>query len=166
MIAEWIANERQLAVDPDDLTVAELYEMSRAAEFSPRSLNAGRQWMINLDWYRTNINRMTSRIRRVFHWATENELIAPSVYHGLQAVSGLKRGLSEARESKPVQSVAHDHVDMIREYVARQLWAIIRLQLLTAAHNGPTETVGHNLPDSLPETGRDSKKLSGIGQKP
>ena len=172
LLAEWIANGRQLAADPDEITVSELlarfwvhaqthyrningeptseldsfkwamhrvrelYGKTSAARFSPRSLKAVRQSMIDAGWCRTNINRMTGRVKHIFRWGVENELVAPSVYHGLQAVTGLKRGRTDARESEPVRVVLDEHIEAVREHVSRQVWALIRLQLLTAARAG------------------------------
>ena len=72
-----------------------------AAEFSPLKLKAVREEMIRLGWCRTNINRQIDRLKHVFKWSAENELVPPSVYHRLQAVARLKAGRSEARESEP-----------------------------------------------------------------
>lgn len=72
----------------------------------------------------------------MFKWATENELVEPSVYHGLQAVGGLKRGRSDARETDPVRPVPVEHVDAVLPLVSVQVAAMIRLQLLTGMRPG------------------------------
>lgn len=41
----------------------------------------------------------------MFHWAVEMEVIPPSVLYGLQAVQGLRKGRSGARETAPVLPV-------------------------------------------------------------
>lgn len=83
--------------------VRELYGRTNANEFGPLALKAVRQRMIDNGWSRGYINKSIGRIRRCFKWAVENELVRPDMYHGLMAVSGLRKGRSEAREPDPVQ---------------------------------------------------------------
>ena len=73
---------------------------------------------------------------RVFGWGVENELIPPSVHHGLKAVSSLKKGRSEARESEPVKPVLESFVEAVQPFVSRQVWAMIQLQRLTGMRPG------------------------------
>ncbi|MEQ8637444.1 hypothetical protein [Gimesia maris] len=58
------------------------------------ALRAVRQQTIDQGWSRPYINRQVNRIRRMFRWGTENELVPPNVLHALCAVSPLKRGRS------------------------------------------------------------------------
>jgi integrase len=110
-----------------------LYGHTKAVEFGPRSLKTVRQKMIAMGWCRNNINKSISRLKTVFKWAVAEEIIPGSVYQALMAVPGLKRGRSDARESEPVKPVPQEYVDAIEPYVSRQIWAMIQLQLLTAA---------------------------------
>jgi integrase len=115
----------------------ELYGLSRAAEFGPKALKLVRQKMIKLGWHRNTINKHVGRIRTIFRWAGENELISGTVRHDLQTVAGLRVGRSEAKESEPVRPVKQGYVDAVKPFVSRHIWAIIQLQLLTGAR--PTE---------------------------
>jgi integrase len=63
-------------------------------------------------------------------------LVHPTVYHGLKAVFGLRQRRSEARESKPVKPAPDDHVEAIESHVARQVWAMVKLQQLTGMRPG------------------------------
>src|SRR4029079_4724533 len=54
-----------------------------------------------------------------------------SVYHGLQAVGGLKKGRTEARESRDVRPVAVTVVEATLPHLSRQVGAMIRVQMLT-----------------------------------
>src|SRR5258708_26544602 len=67
----------------------ELYGHPRACAFGPLALKVVRQKMIDSGWCRGVVNQRIGRIRRMFRWAVENELIAASVLHGLHAVRGL-----------------------------------------------------------------------------
>ena len=123
-----------------------LYGTLPAAEFGPLKFKAVR--LLLVDGYehgkyghqnpvcRRTVNHRMERIRRLFRWATENELIPPSVYHGLLAVRGLQRGRTEARESPPVRPVPEALVDAIRPFVSCTIRALIDLQLLTGARPG------------------------------
>jgi integrase len=114
----------------------ELYGKKPIAEFGPLSLKAVRQKMIDGGWARTNINRQINRIRRIFKWGVENEIVPPSVLHGLQAVTGLKSGRSEARESEPVKAVPDSLIEPVLRCVSPQVAAMIRLQRLTGMRSG------------------------------
>jgi integrase len=85
---------------------------------------------------RNTVNQRINKVRYVFKWAAENELIDPSVYHGLTALSGLRRGRSEAVESEPVKPVAPEHARAIKSHVSAEVGAMIELQLLTGMRPG------------------------------
>ena len=63
-------------------------------------------------------------------------MIPPSVHHGLKAVSGLRRGRADVRESEPVRPVPDAFVDAIRPHVSRQVWAMVELQRLSGMRPG------------------------------
>jgi len=113
-----------------------LYAKVPAAEFGPLRLKAVRDRLIAAGYARQNINRHVTRVRHVFKWATENELIPPSVFHGLMAVAGLRAGRSGARESEPVKPVPVEHVHAVLPFVSRQVAAMIKLQLVTGMRPG------------------------------
>jgi integrase len=122
----------QLAMRP----LKELYGPTSAASFGPLALKAVREKMVAKGWCRKSVNQNIGRIKRMFRWATENELIPPSIYQGLQAVSGLRMGRSEAPESEPVKPVPEGSIAAVKPHVSRQVWAMIQLQLHTASRAG------------------------------
>lgn len=80
-----------------------LYGTTAAAEFGPLALKAVRQHMIDeLGSCRRSVNNNINRVRQLFKWGVENELVPASVHHELMAVIGLKVGRSGAVESEPV----------------------------------------------------------------
>ena len=113
-----------------------LYGSTSARDFGPKALKSVRQDMINSKLCRRTINQRVGRIRRAFQFAVENELVPPSVHHGLKAVKGLSRGRSAAPESTAVRPVPDADVDAVRPFVSRQLWAMIELQRLTGMRSG------------------------------
>ncbi|MEM9702665.1 MAG: recombinase XerD, partial [Planctomycetota bacterium] len=84
----------------------ELYGRTPAAEFGPKKLKALREHLVQVrDLSRKVVNARINRIRRCFKWAAGEELVPPSVFEGLRAVDGLRRGRSAARETDPVRPV-------------------------------------------------------------
>jgi hypothetical protein len=67
----------------------------------PKALRAVRDQLVAKRCTRTYINRHMERIKRMFKWAVAEELVPSSVYHGLQALPGLRFGHTEALESHP-----------------------------------------------------------------
>jgi integrase len=118
----------------------QLYGRTRADHFGPKSLATVRQHLISVvGLARTEINKRIGRMKRVFKWAVAEELISPSVYHGLQALPGLKYGRTEARETKPVRPVADEHVTVILPLLSPTVRAIVEVQRLTGMR--PCEVV-------------------------
>ena len=116
--------------------LVELYGGSGVSDFGPLWLKAVRQMMIEQDWCRGIVNARVNLIRRVFKWGVENELVPPSVFHGLQAVAGLKRGRCSVRDSEPVKPV-DDHVIVATCAAApKHIAAMIQLQRLTGMRPG------------------------------
>ncbi len=116
--------------------LVKLYGNTMASEFGPRALRAVRQEMIQMGWCRKNINLSVSRVKSFFKWAVSQELLSPTVYQALATLPGLQAGRSEAREVEGVKPAPQEHVDAIEPYVSRQVWAMVQLQLLTAARPG------------------------------
>jgi integrase len=113
-----------------------LYGRSDAKDFGPLSLKAVRDKMVEADLCRREVNKRIVRIKRLFGWAVENELVPPSVHHGLQAVKGLRAGRSKAGESKPVRPVPAPFIDAVRPFVLPEVWAMIELQRFTGMRPG------------------------------
>lgn len=113
--------------------LADLYGNTEAADFGPRCLRTVQNKMVSLGWCRNNVNRSLSRVKMLFKWAVSQELLPGSVYQALITVTGLRKGRSDARETQPKKPVPQEHIDAIKPYVSRHIWAIIQLQLLTGA---------------------------------
>lgn len=113
--------------------VRELYGRTTANEFGPLALKAIRQRMVDNGWSRGYINKSIGRVRRCFKWAVENELVRLDMYHGLMAVSGLRKGRSEAREPDPVQHVDDATVQATLPHLSPVVADMIRLQRITGS---------------------------------
>jgi integrase len=136
------ANEYRLALRP----LCHLFGALHASEFGPLALKAVRELMINGydhpkygpqgSLARGVINQRVGRIRRVFKWGIENEMIPRDALLGLQAVRGLQRGRSAARETEPVCAVHFTVVENTLPFLSRHVAAMVRLQLLTGMRPG------------------------------
>ena len=106
------------------------------------ALKAVRQAMIDAGRCRTLINKDVSRIRALFRWAVEQELLPVAVQQALQTVAGLRKGRSAAREAEPVGPVPVEVVEATLPHLSPQVAAMVRLQLLTGARPGEVVACG------------------------
>jgi integrase len=111
--------------------VKQLYGHTRALDFGPLALKACRQQMIEKGWSRTYINAQVGRIRRMFRWAAEEELLPASVYQNLRAVTGLRLGKTTARETRKVKPVSAERVNATLPHLPLVVRAMVCLQQLT-----------------------------------
>jgi len=135
--------------------VRTLYGNTPATDFSPKKLDAVRQTMITHEitreikvvdektgdvqkvrklirtgMARKCINKLIGRVRRMFAWAVEQELLPVEVHAALLRVKGLKRGKSSARETARVRPVAEDHVAVVLPLVPAMVRVLIEVQRL------------------------------------
>jgi integrase len=116
--------------------VRRLYGRSPATDFGPKALKAVRQEMVREGWSRSYVNHQINRVRRMFRWATEEELIPATVYHALQAVRGLRKGLPGVRESQKVRPVPARWIKTVLRRAPAMLRAMILFQLYTGCRPG------------------------------
>ncbi len=105
-------------------------------EFRPRHLKVLRQTMIEDGLGRTTINARIGKLKRMFRWGVEEELVSPSTADAIRAVENLKPGRSPAREPVPVEPVEQSVVEATIPRVSPQVAAMIRLQWLTGMRPG------------------------------
>lgn len=113
-----------------------LYGRVAVREFGPLALKSVRTEMVAMGWSRHYTNAQVGRLRRMFKWGVEQEMVPASILHALQAVAGLKRGRTEARETAPVRPVPDEHVDAVLPHLSEQVAAMVMLQRLTGMRPG------------------------------
>lgn len=118
------------------IPLRELYATEPVATFGPLKLKAVREAFIKRGLCRSTINKHVGTIKRIFKWGTENELVPAIVLHALQAVSGLRRGRSAAKESVPVKPVPEAYVEAALSHVSMPVAAMVRLQQITGMRPG------------------------------
>jgi integrase len=109
------------------------YGKTRAVDFGPLALRSVQQSMIKLGHSRRYINDNIDRIRRMFKWAVAEELLPPSVYQALQAVPGLRRGRSDARETEPIKPVDEATIAATLPHLPPVVADMVRFQRLTGS---------------------------------
>jgi integrase len=72
----------------------------------------------------------------MFKWAGAEDLFPAIVFHGLQAVEGLKKGRSAAKETKPIRPVTLEHVEAVLPLLMSPVRAMVQLEMLTGMRPG------------------------------
>ena len=78
-----------------------------------------------------SINKSIHRIRRMFRWGVENELVHPSILQALEAVAALAKGKTDAPETAPIGPVADTVVDATLPHMGAVVADMVRFQRLT-----------------------------------
>ncbi|MBX7103010.1 MAG: hypothetical protein K1X57_02945 [Gemmataceae bacterium] len=88
---------------------------------------------------RRTINKQIGRIKRVFAWAVEEELVEVAVHAALLRVRGLRRNETNAREKPRVRPVTQDDIDAVLLLLPPVVRSMVEVQLLSGAR--PQEVV-------------------------
>ncbi len=112
------------------------YGRSLVAEFGPRAFIAVRQKFIDDGLCRASVNGHAGRVRRMFRWGVEMQLVSPAVLTGLEAVRDLKPGRCDAPETEPVRPVSAEVFERTLEFLPPTLADALRIQFLTGARSG------------------------------
>lgn len=116
------------------------YGREPADSFRPSDLKRVREAMIARKWSRNYINAQINRIKRMYRFAVEEDLVPGTVYHALLAVAGLRKGTPGCRETRKVKPVPVAHVKAVLAKARPMMQAMIRF----AYHSGarPEEVCG------------------------
>lgn len=112
------------------------YGSCRVADFGPIALKTVRRAMIERDLSRGFVNKQVDRIKRMFKWGVANELVEPATLHALQAVTGLQRGRTEARETAPIKPAPEEMIEAVLPHLASPVATMVRLQMFTGMRPG------------------------------
>ncbi|MBX7106311.1 MAG: hypothetical protein K1X57_19695 [Gemmataceae bacterium] len=82
---------------------------------------------------RRTINKQIGRIKRVFAWAVEEELVEVAVHAALLRVRGLRRNETNAREKPRVRPVSQDNIDAVLLRLPPVVRSMVEVQLLSDA---------------------------------
>jgi integrase len=108
-----------------------MYGHQPCVEIGPTALKVVRQKMVEDGLSRKLINQRVGRIKRMFKWGAAAELIPASIPQALAMVEGLRRGRTEARETKPVRPVDDWAVDATLPHLPAVVADMVRLHRFT-----------------------------------
>lgn len=114
----------------------EQYGRLPVAEFGPLKLEAVREKLIQDKKARTYINYLIEQIKRIFKWGVSKELVPALVYQALATVAGLKKGRTEAPESKAILPVPDADVQATLPHLPAVVADMVRFQRLTGCRPG------------------------------
>ncbi len=116
--------------------LVEMYGSTSAHSFGPKKLKEVRSAMIRKGWCRTSINQHMGRVRQVFKYAVQEEMIPAETLNRLKALSPLLPGRSDAGESEPVKPVSEADVEATMKHVPPMVADMIRVERLTGMRPG------------------------------
>lgn len=111
--------------------LCEKYGRTDARDFGPLAFKAYQQDLIKLGYCRRSVNHLAAAVKRMFRWAVADELVTPSVLQAINAVPGIKKGRSDARESPPVRPVPDAVVDATLPALPAILADMVRFERYT-----------------------------------
>jgi integrase len=115
----------------------QLYGHVPAANVGPLALKAVRQKFVEEGTCcRKTINARIGKLKRIFKWGVENELIPVTVYTALSTVAGLQAGRTTACDHEPVAPVDDDLVEAALPFLSRHIAGLVQFQRLTGARPG------------------------------
>lgn len=119
-------------------------------DFGPLALKRFREGLVADGRCRIYTNKLIGRVRLIWRWGVENELIPPDLDARLRAVRGLRRGKTTAPERPPVRPVAHEFVEEVLKHVPAPVAAATRVMMQCGAR--PSELLSMR-PFDLDTTG-------------
>ncbi len=109
-------------------TLREIYAHTAARDYGPLALKATRNRWVDEGITRLGCNRLTGIVKRIIRWGCEHEFLPPTVYHGLTAVSGLRKGRTEAKDNEPVGPVPDDVLNKTLDKLSPMIRAMVETQ--------------------------------------
>jgi integrase len=145
--------------------VRQLYGHTPARDFGPIALKAVRQKLIehrivrkikvtdpatgevreeekllHKGLTRRSINKLVGRIKRMFAWAVQEELLPVEIHSALMRVEGLRKGKGQGREKPRIKPVAPAVVEETLPHLPPVVQAMVQVQRLTGMR--PQEVCG------------------------
>jgi integrase len=79
---------------------------------------------------RKTVNKLIQRVKRLFAWGVEEELLPATVHLALTRVAGLRKGKNGARETSRVKPVPGGHIEAVLPHVPAAVRTMIEVQRL------------------------------------
>lgn len=97
----------------------------------PLKLKRIRRGMIQSGWSRGHVNAQFNRLRSIFRWGVENELVKVKQLRALKAIRGLREGHTTAPERPEIAPAAWKVVERSLPFMADVLQAMVHVQHFT-----------------------------------
>lgn len=149
VIARFVAWAKEHYRDADGSESGEVYNVELACkplkdglgamfaeDFGPKAFAQFQRELVEKGLARKTVNQRCGIVRRVFRWAAKQELVPASAWHGLQAVDGLQRGRSGAKEGREVKPAPREDVERTLPRLPPMVRAMVELQLATGMRPG------------------------------
>ena len=116
--------------------LVDLFGFTACDAFGPVALKAVREQMVQSGWCRKTCNKNTGRVRSIFRWGVENEMVDVSTLQKLQAVAPLLAGRTEAHDNPGRKPASDGQIAAVKGLVSELVWDLVQLQRLTGARAG------------------------------
>jgi len=129
----YYANDPQMRGKIGRITkfIDEDYGSTEAAKFGPVKLESIRNRWVADGASRPYANSMTNLVFQMFKWAVGKEMVAIEVYDRLKTLAPLRRGKTEARETKAVVAVPIEYVRLTAKKLSPVLKAMLAVHVGT-----------------------------------
>lgn len=111
--------------------LVELYGTIPVVEFRVRQLKVVRQAMVNLDWCRTYVNRQVSRVRALWRWGEESELVPSGSWHHLCTLRSLPKNAPNVRNTNPRHVTTREELNAVLAVLREPLKTMLEVQWFT-----------------------------------
>jgi integrase len=99
-----------------------------AHEFKAKKLKQLRELWVAEDWSRKYVNEHVARLKRMFKWATSEEMVPTDVYQSLDSVVGLRKGKCKAHDYDPIKPVSDADVKKTLKFLSEQVTTMVQVQ--------------------------------------
>jgi integrase len=110
------------------MLLREHYGALPACEFKAKRLKELREYWVGNDWSRKYINEHVARLRRMYKWATSEEMVPTEVYQSLDSVAGLRKGKCKAHDNEPIKPVPDADVEKTLPHLPEQVATMVQVQ--------------------------------------
>jgi integrase len=108
-----------------------LFADKLATEVGPKALKVVRDEYIRDGLTRSTVNNNVARIKRMYRWAVENEVVPVTAYQALANVRGLKFGQTAVVERARVQPVSDSAIQAALPFMPPPVRAMVQLLRIT-----------------------------------
>lgn len=111
--------------------LVDLYGTTPARDFRIPQLKTVRAEMVRRGWCRNVVNRRIVRVRTVFRWAEEADLIPPGSWHHLCTLRSLPKNAPHVRQTAPTHVTSREELQAVLAHLREPLRTMLEVQWLS-----------------------------------